>query len=104
MYTRNNVLIASNVIPQELKNATAELAGQLAIGDRTLDNDVIAQGLTSVKAGSVALTFKDSFEFDVIPGAVWNLLVQSWLTDELIEPALHAEFDVIGDWPTGVSW
>lgn len=96
MVTRNGVTILSTVIPQELKNAVAELAGQLAIGDRTLDNDVIAQGITSIKAGSVALGFKNDFEFDVIPGAVWDLLVQSWLTDELIEPAIKAEFDVIG--------
>ncbi len=95
MYTRNGVLIPSNVNPQELKNAEFELAGQLAISDRTLDNDVIAQGLTSVKAGSVSLGFKSDFEFEVIPGAVWNLLVQSWLTDELYEPALMAEFAIL---------
>lgn len=95
MYTRNNALIPSNVIPQEIKNAISELAGQLAIGDRTLDNDVIAQGLTALKAGSVSLSFKDNFEFDVIPQAVWNLLVQSWLTDELIEYAFRADFQVI---------
>lgn len=95
MYSKNGGLIANTVIPQEIKNAVAELGGQLAIGDRTLDNDVIAQGLTSVKAGSVSLSFKQDFEFDVIPSAVWNLLIQSWLTDELYEPALRAEFSVI---------
>ncbi len=95
MYTRNGVLIPLDVIPQELKNAQSELAGQLAIGDRTLDNEVIAQGLTSIKVGSVSLAFKQDFEFEVLPGAVWNLLIQSWLTDELFEPALTAEFSLL---------
>lgn len=103
MKNRNGGDILSTVNPQELKNAQAELVAQLAKGDRTLDNDVIAQGLTSLKAGSVALTFKQNFEFNTIPEAVWNLLVQSWLTDELFEYAASAEFFVI---PTcrSTSW
>lgn len=95
MYNRNGGEIASNVIPQELKDAESELAGQLAKGDRTLDNDVIVQGLTSVKAASVSLTFKDLIEAKVIPDAVWNLLVPSWLTEEVNVPALSAMFDVV---------
>lgn len=95
MFTRTGVAIGTMIIPQEIKNATAELAGQLAIGDRTLDNEVIAQGLTSLKAGSVSLTFKSDFTFNVIPTAVWNLLVQSWLTDELYEPAIRGAFTVM---------
>ena len=47
------------------------------------------------KAGSVALTFKDSFEPQVIPDAVYNLLVPSWLTDDIVEPAMLAQFDVL---------
>lgn len=95
MFDQNNNVIASNVIPQDLKDATAELAGQLGNGDRTLDNDVIVQGIKSLKAGSVALTFGDGLTPQVIPDAVYNLLVNSWMTDELYEPALSAIFDVI---------
>lgn len=82
-------------IPQALKDALSELAGQLGNADRTLDNDVVVQGLTSIRAGSVSLTFKDIIESRVLPDAVWNLMPPSWFTDELIEPAWTAQFDVI---------
>jgi hypothetical protein len=95
MYDANGNAIPSNVIPQALKDAESELAGQLGTADRTLDNDVIVQGITSVRAGSVALTFKDMIETRVLPDAVWNLMPPSWFTDELIVPAWPAQFDVI---------
>lgn len=95
MFDLNGNAIASTVIPQALKDATAELARQLKVSDRTLDNDVSVQGITSVRAGSVAVTFKDMIDAKVIPDAVYNLLVPSWLTDELVEPAWPAQFDVI---------
>lgn len=95
MYDANGNAIASNVIPQALKDAESELAGQLGTSDRTLDNDIVAQGLTSVRAGSVALTFKDYIEQRILPDAVWLLMPPSWFTDELVIPAFSAEFDVI---------
>jgi hypothetical protein len=95
MYDVNGNAIASDIIPIDLKNATAELARQFKVGDRTLDNDVSVQGLTSVRAGSVGLTFKEMVEAKVLPDAVFNLLVPSWLTDELIEQAWPAQFDVV---------
>lgn len=99
LYTRTGVLIAPTVVPTELKEATAELAGQLAVGDRTLDNDVAVQGITSVKAGSVAVTFKNDIAISkMLPDFVLSLLVPSWLTDELTEPALPALFDVVNPW------
>lgn len=82
-------------IPQELKDATAEMAGQLGNADRTLDNDIIVQGITSVRAGSVALTFKDMIETRVLPDAVWDLMPPSWFTAEIITPAMPALFDVV---------
>lgn len=92
MYDRLGRLIANNIIPQELKDATAELAGQLEANDRTLDNDIIVQGITSVKAGSVALTFKNNIESQVLPDAVVNLLVPGWLTDEIIDYGIRESF------------
>lgn len=76
--------IPSNVIPQELKDATAEFAGQLGNTDRTLDSDIAVQGITSIKAGSVALTFKDMVQAQVLPDAVLNLMPVSWFTDEIV--------------------
>ncbi len=76
--------ILSTVIPQELKDVTAELAGQLGNSDRTLDSDIAVQGITSIKAGSVALTFKEMVQAQVLPDMVLNLMPVSWLTDEIV--------------------
>lgn len=97
MFSSNGVAIPDNVIPQELKDALSELAGQLGANDSTLDNDVIVQGLTSVKAGSVALSFKDMIERHVLPDMVWDLLVPSWFTDEIISSARGMLFDVVSE-------
>lgn len=95
MFDRNGNAIPSNVIPQDLKEALAEFAGQLKKADRTLDNDVITQGLKSLTADSVSLSFKDSILPQVIPDAVFNLMPQSWLTEEIITYATTAEFNLI---------
>jgi len=81
MYTRNGFVIASGEIPQALKDAVSEFAHQLLVSDRTLDNEVSAQGITSLRAGPVSLSFKDTIEAKVIPDAVHNLLVPSWYTN-----------------------
>jgi hypothetical protein len=96
MLDRNGNAIASNVIPQELKDAVAEFAGQLIVTDTTLDNDVSVQGLTSIRAGSVSLSFKDAILPHVIPDAVMNLMPPWWFTDEVIEPAIASMLDVFG--------
>ncbi len=67
-------------IPVELKNATAEFARQLIVEDRSLDNDVETQGLTSLRAGSVALTFKNDVNAKIVPDAVVFLLPPWWGT------------------------
>lgn len=97
MFDQNGNAIPSNVIPDALKWAESELAGQLGLEDRTLDNSVIVQGLTHVKAGSVALGFKQNIVPQVIPDAVYNLMPQSWLTDEIYVMANQAIFDVVSD-------
>ena len=109
MVDANGNSIPSNVIPQDLKDAESEFAGQLLGGDRSLDNSVIVQGLTSVKAGSVALAFKQEFMPQVVPDAVFNIMPQSWLTDELYVLANAAFFEVGSADPTqeareGRSW
>jgi len=62
MLTANGFALASTVIPQQLKDAQCEYAGILLAGDRTADNAALKvigseSSLTSIKAGSVALTF-----------------------------------------------
>lgn len=95
MFDSNGNPIPDDVIPQELKDAESELAGQLNVVDRTLDNDVIVQGIKSVRAGSVAVSFKDTIQTQVLPDAVVNLLPPSWFTNETIEQVRLAEFDVL---------
>lgn len=97
MYDANGNAIPSNVIPQALKDAESELAGQLLKGDRTLDNDAVVQGLSSIRAGSVALSFREGIVPQVLPDAVWNLMPPSWFTDERYVPANAAEFDIVSD-------
>ncbi|MFI5222672.1 MAG: DnaT-like ssDNA-binding protein [Nitrospirales bacterium] len=99
MYDGIGVPIPITDIPDELKEATAELAGQLVMADTTLDNAVAVQGIKSVAAGSVSVSFKDMIETRVLPDAVWNLMPPSWFTAETIEPVLSAylpaQFDVV---------
>ena len=95
MFNRNGFPIDPDEIPKELKDAVCELAFQLYTSDTTLDNAVSVQGITSIKAGPVALAFKDSIETTkMLPDAVLFLLVPSWLTDVLIEGLRNAIFKV----------
>ncbi len=86
MLTRNGFAIPIIKIPTPLKNAEAELARQL-IEENLLETDsVTAKGITSLKAGPVALTFKKTRDIQdallaMIPDAVISLLVPSWLID-----------------------
>lgn len=105
MFDANGNAIPSDAIPQALKDAESELAGQLIMADTTLDNATIVGGITSVRAGSVAVTFKDSILAHVLPDAVLNLMPPSWFTDETIEPANPAFIEVGSygstPWPGG---
>lgn len=96
MYDQNGNAIGETIIPQDLKDALSELAGQLGIADRTLDNDVAIQGITSVRAGSVAVSFRDgTILSQVIPEAVLNLIPPSWYTEELEEGVSPFDLEVM---------
>jgi hypothetical protein len=96
-------------IPIQLKEAQAEFAIQLFASDRLSDNDAQKQGITSVKAGSVAVTFSEfkpnepaqldaalrlmgselAYLSKTVPDAVRLLLVDSWYTEgTIIRPAM----------------
>jgi hypothetical protein len=92
MYDRLGRLIPSNVIPVELREAHAELSGQLLAADRTLDNAADAAGIEAVKAGSVEVKFRAYIEARVLPDAVWALMPDSWFTPEIYSPARQATF------------
>lgn len=84
MWTRNmREYVANNVIPQELKNAHAELSRLLLISDRTAESQIAVQSITSLKIGPIALGFDKNQLFNntppVIPDSVINLLIPSWV-------------------------
>lgn len=71
-------LVDSDVVPDEIKWATCELAQAILVADRTADSDVETQGLTRLKAGSVELEFKDSVYAKPIPDVVVNYIPEWW--------------------------
>lgn len=97
MRNRNGFVIASGVIPNDLKDAQSEGAGQLIVKNLMASNSSVLQGIASASAGPVSVTFekkavvspasdrvalkrRDSLEA-MIPDAVILLLVPSWLKD-----------------------
>lgn len=81
MLDKNGFAIPSDVVPQDLKNATAELALRLIRSDLTLGSEVGVQGITKIKAGPVELQFKDEITLEAVPDGVTTLMVPSWLCE-----------------------
>lgn len=73
-------LLSTSAIPQEIKNATAELARQLLVADRTADSDVEAAGLKQLRAGPVELTFDETKLGKVAPDSLRTLIPRAWYT------------------------
>lgn len=119
MLNRNGIPIPTSgatSIPNDLKNAQCEFALQLLAADRLSDNIPLHKGITSLRAGSVALSFSDvvgrhqdpeaadvtvrkaqsdlNYVSDVVPDEVRRLLVQSWFQQNLV--SLPLIFDAIG--------
>lgn len=75
--TRTGAAIAPTVIPTELANATAELAGQLIAAGQMPDTRLDSAGLKRLKAGPVELEFDGSVQAGAVswlPGRVWALI------------------------------
>lgn len=77
-------------VPAEIKQAQAELAGQLSLTDRTLENEIAAQGITAIKAGPVSVNFNSDFDAFtrtalVLPDHVLALILPSWYSAETME-------------------
>lgn len=90
MYDRLGRELSSSIIPSELKQAQSELAGQLSLNDRTLDNDILTQGIQEIGAGPVKIKFREDLESFtetalVLPAGVLSMLVPSWYTGETME-------------------
>lgn len=78
---RNGNLVDSATIPTDLAKAASELARQLLSSDLSADNAVANQGITSLSAGPVSLSFKQEIASKPIPDAVLQLVPSHWYSD-----------------------
>lgn len=67
-----------HTIPVELQRATAEYARQLLASDLAGNSDIETMGITSLTAGPVSLTFKESVTAKPVPDTVVLLIPDSW--------------------------
>jgi len=89
--TRNGYPVPSNALPTELKEATAEYAWWIQQADLSATNDVQAQGVKSVSAGPVSVSFRDPLNAQqqylpsqranagMVPDVVRALIPVGWL-------------------------
>ena len=77
---RIDVVLDSDTVPSEVKDAQAEYARQLILANRSEDNDVESQGIASIKAGSVFLQFTADQYNKVVPDAVYLMIPQDWFS------------------------
>jgi len=77
---RIDVALDSGTVPTEVKNAEAEYARALLVANLAQDNDIEAQGITSIKAGSVFLQFTADQYNKVVPDAVYFQLPTFWFS------------------------
>jgi hypothetical protein len=79
MLQRNRLSFVDNeVIPQELKNATAELAQALIVSERTAQSDIADQKIEALTAGPVSLKFGAGVVPVVIPDIVYYSIPEWW--------------------------
>ena len=96
LLTQAGGTLSSTAIPQEIKDATCELAGQLAVKDTTLDNAAAALGITAVKAGPVSVNFADGGILPhPLPDTVLLLVPADWYIEEQVTAAYKVDFAVI---------
>ena len=62
---RDGLLIASTVIPQQLKVAVAEMARFLMVADRSAERD--QDGLARLKADAIELEFREGYKLPKVP-------------------------------------
>jgi hypothetical protein len=90
---RIDVVLDSDTVPSEVKDAEAEFARQLLVANRGQDNEIEAQGIASIKAGSVFLQFTASQYNKVVPDVVYLMIPSDWFSSVRgrITPTRHLE-------------
>ena len=77
---RIEVALDSDTVPEEVKDAQAEFARQLLVANRGQDNDIEAQGITSIKAGSVSIQFTADQYNKIVPDVVYLMIPTDWFS------------------------
>lgn len=67
-----------HTVPVELMQATAEYARQLLASDLAGNSDLQTFGITSLRAGPVAFSFKNDVIAKPVPDTVFNLIPCGW--------------------------
>ena len=79
MKNHNGFDLPDDVVPQRIKDFQCEVALKLIGEDRTEENAATAQGLSSLQAGPVQLSWNDDAPNPkLIPDSVMQVLVKSW--------------------------
>lgn len=79
--------VPSDAVPNVIQEMQFELAMLLISTDRTLENEVSAQGITSIKAGPVGLTFKDTIETPkAVPDTMMTYIPRGWVERSIPYP------------------
>jgi hypothetical protein len=96
MKTPTGFDLASDVIPQRLKEFQFEVSLKLAEADRTNENAATAQGLQSLTAGPVSLGWKDTAPNPLtFPNVLFKNLVPSWWYAFELKMTTRATVDVL---------
>lgn len=74
VYDRDGYVFSNTIIPQWLKNATAEFARHLLLKDRLQTMDDNVAGLTSVTAGPVSVDFDSMDRIELFPPSVLSII------------------------------
>lgn len=92
--------IDSGSIPRELKNAHAELARLLLLSDRLAERSQDMEGLASLKAGPVTLSFRNASgkgsstpPRPVIPDYIISMLPENWIDD--VDSGYSSEIELL---------
>jgi hypothetical protein len=72
VYNRDGILIDPNEIPEQLKQATAEMARYLISSDRSIERGT--DGLTRLKVDVIELEFDKNYRFPEVPNEI-NILL-----------------------------
>lgn len=85
MLSATGFALGSDVLPVQLKDSICEVAIAMLVSDILADNDVSVQGITSISAGPVSLSFKDTIEARGLPATALALLPSSWKCENTVD-------------------